>query len=68
MAKPNSRTETSSNGYAQRRSRRNIGTQGDPKSQANKMSDEYTQDELDALNFAAMYEEEPEDLDFYYYV
>lgn len=29
------------------------------------MNDEYTQDELDALNFAAMYEEEPEDLDFY---
>lgn len=30
------------------------------------MSEEYTDEQLDALNFAAMYEEEPEDLDFYY--
>lgn len=29
---------------------------------------EYTSDQLEQLELAAMYEEEPEDLDFYYYV
>lgn len=28
----------------------------------------YTDDQLEQLELAAMYEEEPEDLDFYYYV
>ena len=32
------------------------------------MSDEYTDDQLEQLEMQCMHEEEPEDLDFYYYV